>query len=254
MNTNLTQDYNIKFMGLCKTGNIDSLKQLLDAEKSIDISARKDYAFRTACENGHLDVCKFLLQMKPTIDISIGNDYAFRNACFGGHLEVAKWIRQISQIKELFIPISAYYYSFTWSCLNGHLDVCKWLLQENPHIDISADNNYIFKNTCKNRRLEVAKWLQSLYPEKYQITLEIPTITYKIIKTLDKSTEILYLDLDALNNCPVCDETKIQVATKCHHMYCEQCLSIWLENNTSCPYCRANLENTLFMPIFCKNK
>ena len=69
-------------------------------------------------------------------------------------------------------------------------------------------------------------------------------------KTLNKSKEILYLDL--LENCLMRDDTKIRVKTKCNHMFCEHCLQTWLDKNCSCPYCRGNLDNTLFQPILKK--
>ncbi|MBM3931102.1 MAG: hypothetical protein FJ336_07505, partial [Sphingomonadales bacterium] len=41
--------------------------------------------------------------------------------------------------------------------------------------------------------------------------------------------------------CPICRDTILIecLVTKCGHKYCGKCINQWLEENSSCPYCRA---------------
>jgi hypothetical protein len=36
-----------------------------------------------------------LLQVKPHINVSANREYPFRSACFAGHLKVAQWLLQV---------------------------------------------------------------------------------------------------------------------------------------------------------------
>jgi hypothetical protein len=65
---------------------------------------------------------------------------------------------------------------FNIACERGHLEVAKLLLSVKPDIDISYDNNRVFRYTCRKadcKYLKVAKWLQSLKPWLYVIEYDI---------------------------------------------------------------------------------
>ena len=66
---------------------------------------------------------------------------------------------------------------------------------------------------------------------------------------LPKHKEIIYINEDKLENCSICYEVKCELKTKCEHTFCEKCLETWLNNNTSCPFCRENLSNSSFYCI-----
>ena len=55
--------------------------------------------------------------------------------------------------------------AFLWACKQGHLAVAQWLLKINPTIDISRDEDHVFRHTCKNGHLEIAQWLLEIKPE-----------------------------------------------------------------------------------------
>ena len=55
--------------------------------------------------------------------------------------------------------------AFIISCKNGHLEVAQWLFSIKPDIDISANNEYIFKEVISRGYLEMAKWLFSVKPD-----------------------------------------------------------------------------------------
>ena len=61
---------NEQFIEACKTGDLESVREIYMLNPTIDISANDEEAFRYACENGHLEVVRQLYDWKPTIDIS----------------------------------------------------------------------------------------------------------------------------------------------------------------------------------------
>jgi hypothetical protein len=53
---------------------------------------------------------------------------------------------------------------FRWTCFEGHLELAQWLLQVCPTIDISAEDEWAFRFACKNGHLGVAQWLLQVCP------------------------------------------------------------------------------------------
>jgi len=82
----------------------------------------------------------------------------FTNACEGGDLEKAKELLE----NNPNINISAENeQAFRWACYNGQLHVAKWLLSL-KNIDISTENELAFRWACYNGHLHVVQWLLSL--------------------------------------------------------------------------------------------
>ena len=51
----------------------------------------------------------------------------------------------------------------------------------NPDIDISVDDECVFRDVCFRGHVEFAKWLQSLYPEKYHLEIvDNKIVSYKV--------------------------------------------------------------------------
>ena len=101
------------------------------------IARREDYdlTFIGLCTNGDLIGLKQLLQANPSIDISVYNEAPFRNACASGHLHVCQWLLQVSKEKGQDINISAYNeQAFCWAYANNQLHVCRWLQTLNPYL------------------------------------------------------------------------------------------------------------------------
>ena len=242
------RNYNNLFIFLCKNGNIEIAKFLFQIKPDINISINEEEIFRQACKNGNIEIAKFLFQIKPDINISINEEEIFKQACYNGNIEIAKWLLQIKP--DINISINDEHI-FRWVCYNGHLDIAKWLLQIKPDINISIKENLSFKWACKNGHIEVAIWLQSIKPDIYQIISNINNIIiFDIIKQLQiDPNNILYIDINNKNKCIICYDTYCQVKTNCNHEYCKLCISKWLNNNNTCPYCRKSLSNTLFQLI-----
>ena len=58
---------------------------------------------------------------------------------------------------------------FCTACYFGHLTIAKLILQNNPDINISAQNNSAFRYACERDHLKVAEWLRTLKPFLYII-------------------------------------------------------------------------------------
>eukprot|EP00658_Telonema_sp_P-2_P082813 TRINITY_DN8823_c0_g1_i1.p1 TRINITY_DN8823_c0_g1~~TRINITY_DN8823_c0_g1_i1.p1 ORF type:complete len:353 (+),score=44.55 TRINITY_DN8823_c0_g1_i1:189-1247(+) len=54
------------------------------------------------------------------------------------------------------------------------------------------------------------------------------------------------VQLDPLaEDCPICQsELVLPVQLHCGHLFCEACVSVWLDKETSCPLCRATVRQT----------
>lgn len=62
------------------------------------------------------------------------------------------------------------------------------------------------------------------------IDYKVKTIITKIIQKNDIQKEIVI--------CSICHTYMSNIYTPCRHLYCKDCITLWLENHKSCPYCR----------------
>ena len=85
----------------------------------------------------------------------------FSTACIFNNLELAKFIYLIEP--HIYISDDDEYI-FRNACKSGHLELAKWLLSIKPDIDISIKDEYAFRWACYGH-LEVAKWLISIKPD-----------------------------------------------------------------------------------------
>lgn len=189
-------------------GHIIILYQLWEwshqSEKTIDIGAKNEFAFRAACRGGHLDILKQLYEWRPLLDLSVNDEEGFRLACFGDYLEVMKqlyiwnpFINILANDNEAFyiackngnldILQQLYWWDntvyvddpeekvFTIACENQHYDIANQLyLWRKNTINVSYNNDFIFRMACINGYLELIKFLHKLLQgSKSQVELGI---------------------------------------------------------------------------------
>jgi hypothetical protein len=143
-------------------------------------------------------------------------------------------------------------YIFRWSCKNGHLKVAHWLYQIKPDIDIFAKNDWAFRECCCDSRLELVEWLQSLFPEKYSFQRENGRINYQVMKAKRTIQNTITMEKEQIVKCAICDENLSDVQTSCKHLFCEDCITTWLETKSSCPYCRQEINYDNLCKIYFK--
>ena len=86
----------------------------------------------------------------------------FQIACEDGNLKLAKKLLQ----KYPNIDISFNNeYIFRYACYNKRFKLAKWLLKVKPNIDISINNEYAFKSACLNGDLKLAQYLLKVKPD-----------------------------------------------------------------------------------------
>ena len=138
---------------------------------------------------------------------------------------------------------------------HDHLNIAKWLLEIKPTLNISVDDDYIFRFACENIKIELAQWLVSINTN-YNIVIVIDymyrgnnTIYYDIQKPIEiKKTLPIHSDIIQIicleeedKECIICKHRTINLQTNCKHNFCTECISEWYGLHQSCPYCRANI-------------
>lgn len=119
-----------------------------------------DRALRCASKSNNLKMVQWVIEI-----LSLSLPYAFARLCYYGNLQIAKQLWTISEQQGTTIDISQNDECvFREACLGGHLDVAQWLLSIKPDIDVSAWGESAFSNACSNGHLEVAQWLMSIKP------------------------------------------------------------------------------------------
>jgi len=265
IDTIISAEDNWLFRRACGNGHLELAQWLYQIKPTMDISAKNEFAFCEACWNGHLEVAQWLLIKKPNINISINNYEVFTNACWGGYLDIARWLNTIKQPYQYFegfsnacknghLEVAKWLYSvnieidiksreneepFREACRGGHLEVAKWLYKMKPEIDVSSLDEFAFREACRHGHLEVVQWLQSLFPEKYSFQIENGRINYQIKKAKQHT---ITMEKEQIVTCPICDENLSDVQTGCKHLFCEDCITTWLDKSNTCPYCREEIE------------
>jgi ankyrin repeat protein len=114
--------------------------------------------FESACEKGDLLHAQIIYETNSNA-LSIYE--AFCNACTNGHICIAKWLHNINPTIDVS---SNNEYVFRWTCFNGHINVAKWLHNIHPAINMSIWNEKCFRYACGFGHLDIAKWLIEVRP------------------------------------------------------------------------------------------
>ena len=144
------------------TGNIDTVKWLLDEGFSKDYKNKYGYtAFLISAERGHLLLLKFFKEVNVDTTVTdIFGDNALLRACLGtGDFEIVKWL-----LDEDFSPEykSNYgYTAFLYSAEKGHLSLLKFFIEikvDTTVTNIFGDNALI--RACYGAGdIETVQWL-----------------------------------------------------------------------------------------------
>ena len=186
------------------SNNIKSIKWILSLNYTFDLTYNNNIILNELCKSNYIDykIIKYLFRLNKNIDLKIDNNKLFKSILDHEDYNIAKWL-----LKKI-----------------------------NIELDSSYDHNFI--NFCKDNNHKFVKLLNKLNPERYKYIIEKDfTLTAKIIRIIYERKDI---KIDEL--CMICLTNKTDIITKCNHIYCNNCIEIWLNINESCPYCRTNIE------------
>jgi hypothetical protein len=175
---NIHERNNEAFRSSCKSGHIETAKWLYDLG-GINIHAEDDEAFRFSCEKGQIEVAKWLYDLGD-INIHAQDDYAFRSSCWYGQIQVVKWLYDLGGININAFDDD----TFIASCFEGQIEIAKWLYDLGG-INIHAHDDYAFRWSCENGYFETAKWLCTICPN-YQIKISDNNIESIILTEKDR--------------------------------------------------------------------
>ena len=125
----------------------------------------------------------------------------------------------------------------------GNIHLIKWLFKMKPSIDIFSIDNYECADNSSVFYIGVTNWI-NLHNDKYNIT-----IVNNIIKCKLKITNG-YEYVDNIETCVICMDIPCDIITNCNHQFCMDCIIKWNKKSKekSCPTCRKN-ENLDFYEI-----
>ena len=95
-----------------------------------------------------------------------------------------------------------------------------------------------------NHLLRNSQFRNTQNVDSYESYTELDNSIVKV--GLDMNTVSSRIELNELTKCPICLEdfengTQFR-KVKCNHLFCEECLEDWLEENKKCPVCMNELE------------
>lgn len=113
--------------------------------------------FYSCCENNDMRLAETIFLEYDCINFQD----AFEIACLSGSLDVAKWLFSISY--DINISINEEYI-FRNVCGNGHIDVVKWLLYVKPNIKYECKNADAFTRAAKSGHINICEFLFDIKP------------------------------------------------------------------------------------------
>eukprot|EP00002_Diphylleia_rotans_P018089 TRINITY_DN3504_c0_g1_i7.p1 TRINITY_DN3504_c0_g1~~TRINITY_DN3504_c0_g1_i7.p1 ORF type:complete len:109 (-),score=26.88 TRINITY_DN3504_c0_g1_i7:195-521(-) len=86
-----------------------------------------------------------------------------------------------------------------------------------------------------------------MYPilKVYDLGIRINLYAITLKKIIEDEHYGEYISLDQLDEeeraCPICQDSEMTnpISLRCKHVFCEDCITQWFENNPTCPICRA---------------
>lgn len=113
----------------------------------------------------------------------------------------------------------------------------------------------IFYILCQRADESKIKILQERYSQRYTYVVNHKFHTIRKRRMLRKTTKRRrsYKDIEGfiheyksvkeISDCSICF-SESNIITSCDHQFCKTCIDKWLENHSTCPYCRQKIEKT----------
>jgi len=217
-----------------KNDNFMILIELLFKEFSNIIIDNK--TIHNAFLSGNRKLIKFILNMKNDFDLTYNNNIILNDLCNFGYINfnIIKYLFRLNKNINLKLNDNKLFKT----CLKFRdYIMSKWLLKKIDNIILDSSYDKYFKNLCNNNEHKLVKLLNKLNPDRYKYELNKDyTIICKISRYINETKDIKIDDL-----CMICLTNKSDIITQCDHIYCYNCIDIWLNINNNCPYCRTDI-------------
>lgn len=257
-------DFEDLFITCCSMASDKTAKWLYESFPKIKAECSTERLI-TACGDGAKELAQWIYERRSPTD-SIDFESLVLDLCIKNALDVAEWALEMAT--EMTVRWKNLI--FVQVCFYGTIEAAKWVYEKMPEIDVTANENHVFKTACHRGNEELVRWLLSLgiqitedsemdiifemlcYEEEVAIArlLAEHSTRYYLTVTeeefaggffyiedwwIKKSIKPIGLSFDTEEDeCCVCFETSNTV-TDCNHHVCTNCIT---KINNSCPYCR----------------
>ena len=159
--------YEDVIMILHSKGYIEYAKKILEMIPDVQLYKwnGRNFIFRNAYEKGYFEFAKWLLEIKLD-EFQNEISSAFVDACEKGRLDFAKWLSEKKQViyYNHWMSKNRIFSKIIDSSMKNHVECAKLFLKTYPDIDISQDNNSIFKNRCYLINREIDRYGHMVLP------------------------------------------------------------------------------------------
>jgi hypothetical protein len=194
--------------------------------------------FSYAYLNGHLKVCKWLYSLREELNIDIFSIitedvltevWNLNNILHSDTVELFMWLYKINNNNmNVFTTLN-------FQDHHCNLDLIKLLLIDADLSDLIYFD-HILMIGINVQNLEVCQWICNWYNVKYKLIFtDIGEFYYEKYYPMKK--------VDSISICPICTDKPSTIMTPCSHQYCKSCISKWLKDHSSCPYCRHDIDD-----------
>jgi len=126
----------------------------------------------------------------------------------------------------------------------GEIDgaINKFNCQKTTKTNLVATITAELENELNNKKIEYEMRWKMSFNNKQHVIEKISLEIYKLINKIN----LIKDRLKENNMCPICYDTpeNDSIAKCCNTTFCLECITLWLNENHSCPHCRTQLDNS----------
>jgi len=201
---------------------------------------------QAAAQNGHLDCLMYLHEKGCSWD-----RFTCIWAAANGHLDCLKYAHEKGYPWNRF--------TCAWAAKNGHLDclmylhekgcswdrfTCAWAAK-NGHLDCLK---YAHEKGCPLDRLTCNEATRNSHLDCLKYAHENDCLCKHQKPKTCYSVDLDVVSDNSSNECCVCLNNKNKVQfLPCNHMCCVSCSNRLFEQNSTCPYCRGEIKNSVLI-------
>jgi hypothetical protein len=227
------------FYKACDSGDIEFAIYLYDKIYQFDINIDYETIFISVCEKQELNIAMWLLSINQIINTVSNNEKVLQLAIVLSLFDIAEQILYNNPLLDLSFNDNII---FKDACINGNMELIKWIFKIIPDISVYSVNNYICINNSTLFKTSITNWI-NLHNDKYHLLIIDNIFKCK----LKLKIKFEFRDMDDIETCIICMENMCDIITNCNHQFCMECIVKFYNKNNEffCPMCR-KMENLFF--------